>query len=1470
MTSILQYFIKRIKFNCCLIGFLFYISVTDSYCITAKFSIDLQSRCVPAVVIFTNLSTQGLGITYQWDFGKGATSISSEQVLEEVYSNPGHYIITLTVIKGIERDSVSDTIDISTGPSAKFIVNTTQGCAPLQVNFTNTSTSLNGFKDISWDFRNGDIRKGDNITYVYPDPGNYDVLLSVTDSNDCKSYVESKNLINVFNKPKADFSVTDSFACNPPLNVTFINNSTGQPGLKYLWDFGNGTKSSETNQSVAYTNNGNYNVKLVVADIFNCKDSVTKNSLIKIGKASGNLYAQYDNGHISSNNLLCPGKITFFFSLANQTDYSWKVRYKNITQYFYNDNKFTLQASDSGTVSIKLVYGKHSDCEDSISKTFIIDYIKADFSIDNPFACQLPHNINLQNNSKNAVSYNWNLPNEVISHNTNLSLIIPRYLSFNQIYSHKSIHEVLNYSLTAINSNGCKDSISKNVSIALPVARFMPDKVSGCVPMEVTFSDSSKADAPITKRIYRIGNDSMESLTSNPVKYTFTSPGKYNVMMIIKTDQNCIDTSYNVLISTGEKLKPVFTVSKSSVCYNDTLTLTGSSNLKDSIDSWHYSCAGVFNTGSNKSSDAIIPVRTDSGGIKNIKLEVDYNGCISDTTEKNAFSVVGPLGNFIDTFSCNLPLTYTFVSKISPATSLEWKIDTLTINNKDSATFTFPNHGINYNVKLTAKDNVSHCTLVRNRIIPVRQVKASFMINPFYCFGDSIKFDASSSLDYKKNCYNEGFLWDFNDNSPGRRTYDSLYYYTYNNKGKFHPLLTVFADNGCTDTISKLVTMLRPEPSFTINKNIGCAPKMDIMFTNTSIDSSIASWNWIFGDNTFDNNKLWVIHTYNSISSKDYFTGLEVHDFYGCKNVAAKTVSIVKASAEFQAIDNALCIGDEANFRISSGSIDKFKWYFGDGDTSINSNNHTYNTSGLFDVKLIIQTEGCSDTLTKKQYINVEKANASYALSDSILKCYPATITFNNNGSGSPIVAGTWNFGDGSLSESYSKSPQYTYTRPGNYNTSLWVRTLNNCQASDLKNIVITGPIASFDFTPKIICYGGQVSFHINQTQNVDESRWLFGDGEISTLSSPTHNYFARGIIVPALWLKNSDCETTIVQDSLLVSGVTANFSLLDNKSKICLGQEISAQNQSQHFIASTWELNDIVTSTQNTPADIFPNRTGEYVIKLIVGDNYGCYDSISKNISVVPNPDFHITGDTSICKGKSSAHFTVPSNPNWRIKWTPAIGISDTASFNPMVTPQTSTRYFAFISDTNGCRASDSIFVFVKQASNISYIPKEDTSINIGDRVQLIILTAGDKTTYQWSPNYNISCIFCSNPFVWPETDKTYKVKIKDECFDTIKNFNIHVIINFFLEAPQAFVPNSRVTKNAEFKFESKNIKTFDLKIFNRWGDLIFSSDSPDKGWDGTYNGKQQNIDTYTYYVKAETGSGYKFERKGSFLLLK
>jgi gliding motility-associated-like protein len=1467
---------RILKSKYCYLIFLFHIILSPAFSITAKFNYTKSGNCVPLIVKFTNNSTIGTGITYTWDFGLGAIITATDyKVKEQVYMKAGKYIITLKVSDGINRDSTSMVLILSAGPVAKFTADKVTGCPPLMVNYT--STSVAGDTEIvntSWDFRNGDYREGTKVQFTYNNTGLYDIILKVTDKNGCYNSFESDKLINVAEKPKVNFAASDTFSCSPPLNVTFTNLSSGSSDLKFKWDFGNGKTSTELNNSSVYNTTGSFSVKLKATDQIGCSDSLTKTSYINIGYPKGDLVIYDSKNNTMDQSYICDGTYKFVYSYGNLPDYKWVITEGTNTTTIYGRNTLTYQVKGSGLIDVKLIYGKNASCTDSVSVSFVKSFIKADFSMDSNVSCSLPALVNLKNSSQNANIFSWYLSGKLISTDKNTLYTITRKdlpaETYQQLYRHELNSVKLPFKVVVSNSGICFDSVTNDVTITLPVARFMPDKISGCIPLQVSFADSSKSLFRIDSYKYKIGKDSVTTASNAPIKYTFSKPGVYTVSEIIKSG-TCIDTSLTIKIFAGDKLKPDFSVSPAEVCNGGNIHLTSNTLNNSVIRMWQLRSTNLFDVSFNTRPDTTFAVYTDSAGFKDVRLTVDYNGCLSDTIKKNILNIKGPTGRFDESFRCDTSLIYHFRSKISPATSLVWNIDTATFNNIDSLKYKFPSSG-DYPVTLKATDISSSCILTRSKIIKVRQVKATFTLtDTLFCTGETVLLNSSSSKDFINTCYNEGFLWSFGDNSPPRRTFLSSYDHIYSSKGRDTIKLVVIGDNGCKDSLSKVIRISRPAGNFSVDKTSGCIPGMTVNFTNTSTDSTIINWVWNFGDNTSDNsNQNNIGHNYTGTRQMTYYPSLTVYDAYQCSSSSSIPVHLISINNDFQTDDNAICIGQTITFTPVDPGLTNLQWNFGDGTASGITSTHTYNKAGQFSVSLFASKSGCSGTLTKTNYISVEKADANYSASDTVFNCFPDTVRFiHNNSIGSPAVDYLWNFDSHILTNRSSNDVKYVFTRSGNFLTQLTVRTLNGCTAGKSKNILVNGPYAVISETPQKLCYGGVVSFRMDSIKNLTQWKWFFGDGSTSTTNPVTHKYTSRGKIAPSIQLVNSTCNTIRVLDTLSVSKTQALFDTTDSTLTHCIGAKLNFVNKSKYSDSWTWAVDNVNTSTEFNLNNILFSKAGDYNVRLVAREAGGCTDTLVKKYSMIANPAFTIDGDSIVCSGKNSVILSVNTNAGRTIRWSPATGLSSISSFTVTANPADAITYTALVTNAYGCSASKAKKIMVNRPFDLIRSPRGDTSIFVGEKLQLLIQTSAESVKYLWSPNNNISCTKCNNPIVYPAITTSYKVQSSNGCFDFFDNFNIEVIKDFYLEAPSAFTPNGD-SRNDVFIFESKNIRNFDLKVFNRWGKIVFSTNDVSKGWDGNVNGHLQNNDTYKYLVKAETIHGYQFEKSGEFLLLK
>lgn len=1441
--------------------------------LTAKFTYTKRSNCAPTIVEFVSTSSQGAGITYTWDFGLGAeVTTTNPSKKEQVYIQPGKYTVTLKVSDGVNTETFSAEVIIAQGPAASFKPDATAGCNPLTVSFSSTSVpGDSAITSTSWDFRNGDSKTGQTVQYTYNKAGKFGIYLKVTDKNGCSGFISSDSIIRVVNKPVVNFTASDTAACSPPLNVSFLNLSGGASELTYLWNYGNGKTSTDVSNSSTYDAKGSFSVKLTATDQFGCSSTLEKKNYINVGNPTGSISIYDYKMNPVTNTRLCSGAYTFVFSAGNMPVCTWTITDNNKTTTISGKSSITYTIKDTGSVKLNFIYGNDPSCTDVIQKTFTKNNVKANFATDIDRYCALPQKINLTSSAENAVSYSWFIDKKLFASTANSSYTITASdippQTYEQLYQHEIDSVSLPIKLLVTNSDGCTDSVIRSTYLSIPVSRFMPDKTSGCVPLQVTFADSSRSAYKLDTYIYKVDGQTITSATNADVNYTFTKTGIYEVTKIVKSG-TCSDTSHIVKIAVGEKLKPDLTVSPAEVCNDGKIRIAANADKPAAISSWNLKSPGIFDITSTKKPDTLITVYSDTTGLKSLTLQVNYNGCFSDTTKKDIFKITGPAGNFTSRFSCDTSLVYWFRSKMSPATSLTWELDNTSFTDKDSIRYKFSQRG-DYAVKLTAKDNISGCTLVRTKTIQVRQIKAKFALkDTIFCAGDSVKLDATQSADYINSCYNEGFLWKFGDDSPPRRVSTPKYSHIYSAKGKFKLKLIAMADNGCIDSAKQYVYIKKPEAKLTVDKYKGCVPGLTVNFENTSTDSTIVRSFWDFDDGlTSTSQSKKISHTYNSNKQQTFLPTLFVFDAYQCYGEYTLPITLVSVSSDFQLSDNAICAGQTITFDPVEAHLDSVIWVFGDGATSKKENNHVYNNKGVFTPSLTAYKNGCSGIISKANFISVEKADGAIWLSDSVLKCYPDTVMFiHRNTNGSPAVERTWIFNTDALN-SENDTIKYIYTRPGNYNTQLSVRTLNGCQAVSSKNISITGPEATFDFTPKTICYGENVTFKVEDLKNVTQWKWIFGDGNTSTTNPASHGYTSKGNIVPAINLINQDCNTILALDTLHIDRVTAKFVQKDSAA-ICLGGKATFKNTSAFSEYWTWQINDVFKNNELDFTDVVFTKKGQNTITLIASSD-NCSDTLTRTYTVYDNPAFKIQGDSVLCAGEKSINLSVAPSNGWSIKWSPTTGIDNSASFSVLASPASNTTYNATVTDARGCKTTIGKTILINKLAQYARIPLADTTISIGDKIMLQILSDTTGINYTWSPNYNIACTNCSSAQVRPAKDVTYTVQIKNNCVDFSEKFNIKVIFDFYLEAPSAFTPNGD-SNNDVFRFEERNINAFELKIFNRWGQLVFKTNDINEGWDGTVNGKVQNADTYTYFVKAETNTGYKFEKNGNFLLLK
>ena len=229
----------------------------------ADFSANVTEGSAPLSVQFNDSSENATSVN--WDFGDESNSEDRNPVHE--FTTPGIYTVNLTATNENGTDSKLATITVSEKPVsvlpvADFSANTTEGFAPLSVQFNDSSENATS---VNWDFGDESNSGDRNPVHEFTTPGIYTVNLTATNENGTASKLAtitvSEKPVSVL--PVADFSAntTEGFA---PLSVQFTDSSENATSVN--WDFGDESNSEDRNPVHEFTTPGIYTVNLTATN----------------------------------------------------------------------------------------------------------------------------------------------------------------------------------------------------------------------------------------------------------------------------------------------------------------------------------------------------------------------------------------------------------------------------------------------------------------------------------------------------------------------------------------------------------------------------------------------------------------------------------------------------------------------------------------------------------------------------------------------------------------------------------------------------------------------------------------------------------------------------------------------------------------------------------------------------------------------------------------------------------------------------------------------------------------------------------------------------------------------------------------------------------------------------------------------------------------------------------------------------
>ncbi|MGN6600928.1 MAG: gliding motility-associated C-terminal domain-containing protein [Ginsengibacter sp.] len=265
------------------------------------------------------------------------------------------------------------------------------------------------------------------------------------------------------------------------------------------------------------------------------------------------------------------------------------------------------------------------------------------------------------------------------------------------------------------------------------------------------------------------------------------------------------------------------------------------------------------------------------------------------------------------------------------------------------------------------------------------------------------------------------------------------------------------------------------------------------------------------------------------------------------------------------------------------------------------------------------------------------------------------------------------------------------------------------------------------------------------------------------------------------------------------------------------------------------------------------------------------CTQMDSVNVIVNSAPIADAGGDLTICAGKS---VSLNGSGGSQFEWSPPTYLSDPRIANPIVNqPGSTITYNLVVTDAKGCKSLTPSEVIVTVTPPPLVFAGNDTSILINQSLQLnaVDVKGSGFTNYTWSPSSGLDDPYVKNPIALVTKDITYKVTASTSggCVG-IDTISIKVFKFSDILVPNAFTPNNDGL-NDILKAIPIGIKEFlYFTVYNQWGQKVFSTTNPLKGWDGTFESKAQDSGIYLWICEGLDYYGKLIKHKGIVMLIR
>ncbi|MEM7373058.1 MAG: PKD domain-containing protein [Bacteroidota bacterium] len=1384
--------------------------------IDAFFNTSPISGCEPLTVQFQGLSGAPF---FGWEI-EGTQPTVIDPV--HTFSQAGSYTVYHYVNNGCSFDTNSIQIIVQPSPQVSFAPDMDVVCIGTPILFSNTSIGTTGY---TWDFGDNIGTNLENPTHTYFSAGVYVVsLTALSDTNNCPNMVT--DTITVLPLPDPGFTLSDTAAC-PPLLVATDSTTNG---LNYFWDFGDSTASILQHPVHQYDSTGVYTISLQVTDNQGCQNSATAS--IQIFEVPQPDFAILEDTVCGENALV---------EFQNQSSATtplaslWTFGDGDSSQLHDPTHVYGM----SGNFDVQLTVSNPFGCVDSIHyPVWVLPQPQAQIGADSLQGCA-PLLVNLQDLSSGNSHAHWSLDGTGISGGA-LSYVfsVP-----------DTIYQII---LEVDTADFCFDSDTITIETSSePVSAFTVDEDQHCdAPATVQFSDVSQSSRPITY-IWDFG-DGDSSTLANPV-HTYTSVGVFVVSLIVSNDFGCQAVSSDTIYVHPQPLAQATADTTAGCVPLDVVFVDSSTNnsqLVWNINNQSFSSNSVSYTFAIPDTSYEVILSVDTAGF-----------CFDADTILIQTSSWPEAGFFVDADRhCDAPamVQFTDTSSSTRPLSYAWAFGDGTTSNLEHPGHTYFQIG-EWIVSQIISNDFGCADTSGDTIFVYPQPQAIIG-------ADTIEGCVPLSVQFT-NLSTGASDWEWIIDGGPIGTQNPAYTYTVADTDVV--VLMVDTADFCFDTTSIDIQIANPPQSaFSVSESQFCEGPATVQFTDQSQSEVPVSYLWTFGDG---NSSTAQHPSHGYLQVGQYVVTQMISSAYGCVDSSKDTIFVYPIpQAMFVADSLQGCVPFDVNLQDQSTHATGWQWVVA-GDTLFDQDLAItfVQPDTTYVVELIVDTAGfCFDTTS----IQIEVASpplSNFAKDWDQICDIPALNTFTDLSQSSRPLLYRWTFGDGE--SSVLANPNHIYQSTGTFAVGLEVINDFNCRDTLTDTVhVYPQPVADILATPERGCAPLLVQF-ANQSQQYSNSLWDFGDNSgNSRETDPSHLYtlIDQSFIVELIVDTAGFCfDTSRVQIDVASEPIAAFTPSL---TEACGSASVDFVNESFSAalpLSYLWDFGNGETSSLEHPSVIF-GSPGEYDVRLIVLNTYGCADTVVHTIRIIPQAQAMFSAEPTDGCQPLSVEFTDLSTNATEWRWEQGDGSHSLDSVFTHVYQAVGTYDVRLIVSYEG-KCADEItfqnFISVAETPVAGFFANDSMIMDRFDGTVIFTNTSFNADRYEWDFDDGSAVNTSTNPIHRFSGNQAYDVRLiayLGACADTVVQT---VQPNGFggLYIPNAFAPLHGPGEYSLFFPKGTGLTEYHIGVYTIWGDLVWESTvlddhgQPAEWWDGRINGQLANSDVFVWRVHTAVFEG-------------